>query len=283
MRALLLHALPLATLRPSPGVAASVDPFFDRLRARYILLRPGETTFEAAGMVDSNPINKQAALRGLTEQGREQVRAAAEALAARGVTSPVIFYDNGARASQTADILANSLSVPRRDVEPEFRWLEARGLGALDGTDLQAATEYLHRIDAADVESAAEEAEDGTPSDSVNDVFGRMRNTIAKIETSYGGGDFVIIGGDAAVLSVFAAAACGTDLRDHGRFTLPPGGWYDLRQLVADYKAGRFEEAPLPAPSAEEVTRGREALREMGPRIFSDTAAGSCLCCSCKR
>ena len=101
-RALLLHALPFATLYwPSRGTALTTDPLFERLRNRYILLRPGETTFEAAGMVDSNPINKGNSDRGLTSRGREQVRRSVEALQARGVdTGVTVFYDNGARATQ---------------------------------------------------------------------------------------------------------------------------------------------------------------------------------------
>jgi hypothetical protein len=39
----------------------------------------------------------------------------------------------------------------------------------------------------------------------------------------------VIIAGDATPLSVFAAAACGLDLREHARFTLGPGEWFDLQ------------------------------------------------------
>ena len=283
-RALLLHALPLATIvTPTCSFAASVDPFFDRLRARYILLRPGETTFEAASIVDSNPINKQNDGRGLTSTGRQQVYRTVEALRARGIDSPHIFYDNGVRASETADIVARELDIPRRDVDPEFRWLEARGYGALDGTDLRTAVEQMRELDKLDIDSQAEGAEDGTPNDSVNEVFSRLRNTIAKIEQTYGSGDFLIIGGDDSVLSIFAAAACGADLRDHSRFSLGPGEFWDLRELVQDCKAGRFQERAVSWPSEDAVKRARAALKDYGPRLFSDTEAGSCLCCSCAR
>ena len=56
-----------------------------------------------------------------------------------------------------------------------------------------------------------------------------MRNTIAKIENSYSGGDFVIVAGDATVLSVFAAAACKCELTEHAQFTLRPGEFFDVR------------------------------------------------------
>ena len=105
------------------------------------------------------------------------------------------------RATQTADIIAEALMVPRVRVEPEFRWLEGRGYGVLDGGYLQLARARMRALDLQDSASAAPEAEDGTPSDSVEDVFVRLRNTVLKIENTYSGTDVVIVGGDSTVLS----------------------------------------------------------------------------------
>ena len=268
--------VPQASLaEPPPRLEAAVDPLFGRLRNRYILFRPGETIFEAADMVDSNPINKGVRERGLTNEGRQQVLRSVEALRNLGVDSPTIWYDNGARATQTADIIGRELSVPRARMEPEFRWLEARGLGALDGTPLREASVRVRALDALDIDNRPDETNDATPSDSVNDVFSRMRNTVLKIENSYSGGDFVIVPGDYTVLSVFAAAACGVDLREHGRFELRPGEFYDLRELTRDVRAGRFEPMQQRVLTEREVAQGREAIREIGPKIFSETEAGS--------
>lgn len=274
-RTFLTYAMPLAMVQWRPPAAASAWSPFDRLGNRYYLLRPGETTFEAADMVDSNPINKQQTERGLTSAGREQVRRAADALLARNVTTPTIFYDNGARATQTADIIAEALMVPRVRVEPEFRWLEGRGYGVLDGGYLQLARARMRALDLQDSASAAPEAEDGTPSDSVEDVFVRLRNTVLKIENTYSGTDVVIVGGDSTVLSAFAAAACGVDLGEHGRFELRPGEFHDLRELQAAVRMGTYIEPKLDKPSAEAVAAGRAALQEMGSRMFADTAAGA--------
>lgn len=203
------------------------------------------------------------------------MRLSAKALQARGITSPVIFYDNGARGAQTADIIAGALTISRKDVEPEFRWLEARGMGELEGYSLSEAATTLRALDKEDIDNRAAPTDDGTPSDSVNDVFSRMRNTIAKIENSYSGGDFVIVPGDATVLSVFAAAACKCELTEHAQFTLRPGEFFDVRELVQEFAAGTFRPVALETPSAADIARGREVLREMGPRIFGETEAGS--------
>lgn len=269
-------ALSFAALQPERAAcAAYVDPLFGRLRNNYYLLRPGETLFESADIVDSNPINKQADERGLTAGGRQQVLRAVRALTERGVTSPLVFYDNGARASQTADILARELGIPRARMEPEFRWLEARGFGELEGSVLQTASGRMRAMDRIDIDNRADESDDGTPSDSVNDVFSRLRNTVAKIETSYLGDDVIIVGGDGTVLSIFAAAACGVNLREHSRFVLRAGEFWDLRELAKEVQAGRFEEATeIPLPSDESIASGRAAIRDLGPRMFSETAAG---------
>lgn len=295
-RRVLLHALPLVAV-PWPAVAVPtadeaspplpppsppaekpyiLDPFFSRLRNNYILFRPGETTFEAADIVDSNPINKGNSDRGLTSKGREQVLRSAKEIRRRGLGDGItIFYDNGARGTQTAQIISEELSIPRSNVEPEFRWLEARGLGDLEGTSLRAAGPTIRAIDALSESGRPEPTDDGTPADSVLDVFSRMRNTIAKCESVTAGATFLIVGGDATVLSVFAAAACQVDPRLHSRFELEPGGFFDLRQLQRDYRAGTFTPSTMPSLTEEEVEQGRRVIRELGPRVFSETGAGA--------
>jgi broad specificity phosphatase PhoE len=189
---------------------------FQGLGNRYVLLRPGETTYDAAGMLDTNPINKLDVARGLTDRGREQVHVAARRLLERGIDTPVVWYDSGARAAQTAEILGEVLSVPRTRLVPEYSFLSARGMGALDRGN---ATLLLPRVRAADSETsgwAPEEAEDGTPSDSIEDVFVRVRQAVSKIETQFSG-EAVILVGDSEVLSTITAAACGVELEMHGR------------------------------------------------------------------
>ena len=222
--------------------------------------------------MDSNPINKGIAERGLTDRGRAGGEVGPGAQGAQ-VSTPIVFYDNGIRL-RDGDIISSVLSVPHK-MEPEFRWLEARGLGALDGTNYRKTLERVRALDALDIDNTVEPSDDGTPSDSVNEVFGRMRNTISKIETTYGAGDTMIIGGDATVLSILAAAACNVDLREHARFWLPPGAFWDLREVQRDWRSGTFQEMALDEPSAEDVRRGQQALRDIGPRLFSETEAGS--------
>lgn len=244
-----------------------------RLVNRYILLRPGETTFEAAAMVDSDPINKMSKDRGLTKKGRAQVSASAKELKRLGIM-PYVFFDIGARASQTAYILKEELGISENNMQPEYLFLEARGWGEWDGAELKEATARMREIDNNDINGIPEASDEGAPTDSLNDVFCRMRNTILKCENSYAGADIVIIGGDSSVLSVFAAAACEVDLQDHFHFELPQGGFYYLPEIQRDVKAGNFSDAELFEPTLESVEAGRAELRRIGPKLFEAKGAG---------
>ena len=75
---------------------------------------------------------------------------------------------------------------------------------------------------------------------------------------------------------MFAAAACGDELTEHTRYELPPGDFWDLRELQREVRQGTFRPIVWDAPSDEEAGRGRAALRDMGAgRLFTETAAGS--------
>ena len=60
------------------------------------------------------------------------------------------------------------------------QWLEGRGAGVLDGSTLREASATVRALDLVDIDAHVDAGEDGTPGDSVNEVFCRMRNTVAK-------------------------------------------------------------------------------------------------------
>jgi len=225
--------------------------------------------------VDSNGVNKGQYKRGLTQKGIEQVSKSAAALNARGIVPIRVFYDNGARASQTAAIISEMMKISWRRIDPEFRFLEARAMGIFEGAELQEAKAKLREIDVDYTNTPPEAGFDGVESNSLNEVFCRMRNCIQGAEAKFSGEDVIIIGGDSTVLSVFAAAACGMDLSEHWRFELPPGGFFYLPELVRDVNAGNFQCSVLQPPTNESIAAGRAALREIGSSaLFTTTHAG---------
>lgn len=92
---------------------------------------------------------------------------------------------------------------------------------------------------------------DGTPNESVNDVFVRVRQAISVTEQQYTGQDVLLIAPDSDVLSVLQAAVLGTDLRQHARYSFRPGQ-ARLLQLSA--------EAPDDSPRTLACTRPPNCL-----------------------
>eukprot|EP00962_Isochrysis_galbana_P021534 scaffold6354_cov126-Isochrysis_galbana.AAC.11 len=216
LRTILSCAAVAVPWQPQRALSINGLTNFQGLSNRYVLLRPGETTYDAAGIIDTNPINKLDVARGLTDRGRAQVHEAARQLLERGIDAPVVWYDSGARAAQTAEIVGDVLSVPRTRLVPEYSFLSARGMGALDRGNATLELQRVHAADALDTAWAPSAADDGTPSESIDDVFVRVRQAVSKIETQYSG-EAVILVGDSDVLSTITAAACGVELELHGR------------------------------------------------------------------
>lgn len=73
---------------------------------------------------------------GLTELGVAQAEAAAARLLELGVEYPIMWYSIWAKASQTADILAARLRISSERRFPEYSYLDARGTGLFEGSNL---------------------------------------------------------------------------------------------------------------------------------------------------
>ena len=65
------------------------------------------------------------------------------------------------------------------------------------------------------------------------------------------------------------------DLREHGRFTLRPGAFFVLKELQEQVRNGSFVPMALNEPTARDIAEGRQALIDIGPKIFGETGAGS--------
>lgn len=135
---------------------------------------------------------------------------------------------------ETAEVLANELNIRRERLVPEFSFLDARGLGILDGQPQKEVQQVLADMDRNDVTSKPLPNDDGTPNDSVSDVFVRVRQLLSKLETQYFGERIVIVAPDSEPLSVLQAALMGLDLHDHHKLHYQPGELRRVQEQVID-------------------------------------------------
>lgn len=82
---------------------------------------------------------------------------------------------------ETAEVLANELNIRRERINPEFSFLDARGLGVLDRKPLKDVMATLRVIDMFDTNGKPPPNEDGTPNESAEQVFVKVseRSSIA--------------------------------------------------------------------------------------------------------
>ncbi|KAJ4829076.1 hypothetical protein Tsubulata_030975 [Turnera subulata] len=219
-RHLLLPALAISLsisspLRPPVAGARGLfqmPPF--KLVNRYYLVRAGESTFETLGVINTNPVEKTSVDSGLSEKGKKQAVKAALQLKEMGACNGDcwIWPSITQRAYQAAEIIAAVNGIGRSRIVPEFSFLDARGLGAYEGRKLEAVSE-VYESDTISPRNKPPPTYDGTPNESVADVFVRVTQLMSILETQYSGETIIIVSPDSDNLTVLQAGLVGLDLR----------------------------------------------------------------------
>lgn len=249
-RALLtvLATIPLAPFLSRRAQAVNglhIFPLREPLVNTYYLMRACETQTDAKHITASNPVDKLSISKhGLTARGVDAALAAADAMLASGLSDNTWIWPSvTTSAFETAEVLASRLQVRRDRIVPEFSFLDMRGLGALDGNATSDVAAELARHDAENPDWRPPPNDDGTPNDSAQDVFVRVRQLLSKLETQYFGADIVVIAPDSDALSIWQAAVSGIDLRAHNSLAFRPGEVRRVEELVAD-AYGRVVQPP---------------------------------------
>eukprot|EP00752_Nemacystus_decipiens_P008815 g7867.t1 len=224
-----LAAVAVATSPQEASANGMLDFPPARLNNRYFLMRAAQGGADKEGRVQSHPIDKLHMDNRLTEQGVEEAQRAAGVLASLGVSDAFIWADISSRAQDTARILAQELDIRQERVVPEFSFLEPRGMGSFDGEDVASVLPTVYKEDANSLTWRPPPSTDGTPNESVDDVFVRVRQLMSKLETQYQGENVIIVGADSDCLSVLQSFVLGEDMGKHSKYYLRPGEGRQLR------------------------------------------------------
>ncbi|GMY24912.1 Histidine phosphatase [Fagus crenata] len=211
-------ALPVADAR---GLF-QMPPF--RLTNRYFLVRAGESEYESLGIINTNPVAKTSVDNGLLEKGKKQIVRAAFELKAMGACEKGcwIWPSITQRAYQAAEIIASVNGVSRSYIVPEYSFLDARGLGAFEGKNLESVSE-VYASDSISTTIKPPPIDDGTPNESVADVFVRATQLMSILETQYSGDTVIIVSPDSDNFTILQAGLVGLELRRHRDLSFAPG------------------------------------------------------------
>ncbi|THU71997.1 hypothetical protein C4D60_Mb04t07450 [Musa balbisiana] len=231
--------LQLLLVSPSPARARGLFRMPPaRLANRYFLVRAGESVYESAGVLRTNPVAKTSVDSGLSPEGARQAARAALELKRMGACedSCWIWPSITQRSYQAAEIIASVNSIDRSRIVPEYSFLDARGLGAFEGRNIRSISE-VYESDSLSPDNKPPPVDDGTPNESVADVFVRVTQLMSILETQYSGDTVIIVSPDSDNLSVLQAGLVGLDLRRHSDLLFSPG---EVRLVdpssIPDYK-----------------------------------------------
>ncbi|KAI4336130.1 hypothetical protein L6164_014698 [Bauhinia variegata] len=215
---------PMPIAEPVAGARGLFQMPPPRLTNRYFLVRAGESEFESKGVVNTNPVAKTSVDSGLSETGKKQSIRAAFDLKKMGAceNSCWIWPAITQRAYQTAEIIASVNGINRSLIVPEYSFLDARGLGAYEGKSLESVSE-IYASDSISPNNKPPPIDDGTPNESVADVFVRVTQLMSILETQYSGDTVVIVSPDSDNLTVLQAGLVGLDMRRHRDLSFAPG------------------------------------------------------------
>ncbi|CAH2043781.1 unnamed protein product [Thlaspi arvense] len=202
------------------------------LETRYYLVRAGESDYESLGIINTNPVAKTSVDSGLSEKGKKQTVRAALQLKSMGACDRNcwLWPSITQRAYQAAEIIASINGISRSYIVPEYSFLDARGLGAYEGKKLDSISE-VYALDSISMKTKPPPISDGTPNESVSDVFVRVTQLMSILETQYSEDTIVIVSPDSDNLSVLQAGVQGLDLRRHSELYFGPG---EVRLLDAN-------------------------------------------------
>jgi len=210
-------------------------PLTQALSNNYILVHAGQSRADKRGVVSTNPVNKISVdLHGLTPIGVRQADLIASAIKPRvdAGNDVWIWPSQNIACLETSDILAYRLALNQSRVVPEFAFLDARGLGAYEGRAWADIQQNLLANDTQDSSIRPPPGEDGTPNESMEDVFVRVRQLISKTETQYTGADIVFIAPDSFTLAALETSLLAQPLTDYANHLFKLGEVREVQPVI---------------------------------------------------
>lgn len=116
----------------------------------YHMMRAGESSLEADGILSTNPLFLTNRDDALTELGMQQVEEACTDMMSRGINPSVVKYSLASKCIDSANIVATKMMVGRNRIVPEFTFMDPRGAGLWDGKPLVSTEAAIWAMDSAE-------------------------------------------------------------------------------------------------------------------------------------
>ncbi|KAG7345740.1 hypothetical protein IV203_033271 [Nitzschia inconspicua] len=197
------------------------------LKNKYHLIRAGTSELEQDGIYSTNPLFLTNRENQMHPKGNTLIKRALEKLPSNQLPT-VIYHSLAANGMDTGDLIARELKLGRDRLLPEFTYLDQRGIGLWDSSDMSIVKPALWALD--ELEAGPEgfgarppANEDGTPNETLHDQFIRLRQFISLQESRTSGETILIIFPDGTGPALFSAMIAGIPFNKVHVLEMVPG------------------------------------------------------------
>lgn len=239
-----------------------IQPSVCPLKNKYHFMRAGPSELEMQGIYSTNPLfltNRENAMHPSGEaiilQALEQIRK----------EPPTIAYHSlAANGMDTGDLIARELNLGREKLLPEFTYLDPRGIGMWNDGDESLVKPAIFALDNLEAGERGMNGRppsniDGTPNETLNDQFIRLRQFLSLQESRTAGDVILVIFPDGTGPALLSCMIAGIPYEDCHALEFEPG---EVRlDITPDSVKKLFEEKKNDPHYLEILEQGKEELK----------------------
>jgi broad specificity phosphatase PhoE len=224
------------------------------LKNKYHLMRAGMSELEYQGIYSTNPLFLTNRENQMHLRGQQQIKRATEKLFPSSQLPTVIYHSLAANGMDTGDLIARELHLGRDRLLPEFTYLDQRGIGLWDSSDVSIVQPAMWALDELEAGSEGFGGRppanvDGTPNETLQDQFIRLRQFLSLQESRTSGETILIIFPDGTGPALLCCMIAGIPFNKVHILEMLPGElrldvtptsittWYEQHQDDPDYWA----------------------------------------------
>lgn len=257
-----------STLLPESANAGGLLQFpinEDRpLKNKYHLMRAGPSELEMEGIYSTNALFLTNRENAMHSSGEAVIKQSLDVI--RQQLPTVIYHSLAANGMDTGDLIARELKFGRDRLLPEFTYLDQRGVGLWDASDESLVRPAVWAMDHEEagirgMDGRPPAKDDGTPNETLNDQFIRLRQFISLQESRTAGDVILIIFPDGTGPALMSCMIAGVPYKDVHALEFEPG---EVRLDVTPESIKALYEARKDDPKYLEVLeKGKVQLAEL--------------------
>jgi hypothetical protein len=232
------------------------------LKNIYHFLRAGPSELEMEGIYSTNPLFLTNRDNAMHSSGTDVILQALQLLRQQPPT--VAYHSLAANGMDTGDLVARELKLGREKLLPEFTYLDPRGIGIWNDSDertVKPAIWALDYLEAGDRGMGGRPPPhvDGTPNETLNDQFVRLRQFLSLQESRTAGDVILVIFPDGTGPALLSCMIAGIPYKDCHVLEYQPG---EVRLNITPESVWQlYEERKKDPVYWETIERGKEELK----------------------